>query len=138
MSYEFDLGPWSRKISTNSDTAQLWFDRGLNWTYAFNHGEAVACFRRAAREDPTCAMAWWGIAYATGPFYNRPWTSYSDAEIADALPICHDAVRTAGSLAVKARPAEQALIRSLARRYENGHESDPEILDAWHSAYADA
>ena len=138
MSYEFDLGSWSRKISTSSDTAQHWFDRGLNWTYAFNHEEAVACFRRAAREDPNCAMAWWGIAYATGPFYNRPWISYSDAEIADALPICHDAVSTAVSLAHNATPAEQALIRSLARRYQNGDESDRETLDAWHWDYADA
>ena len=138
MSYEFDLGPWSRKISTKSETAQRWFDRGLNWTYAFNHEEAVACFRRAAREDPNCAMAWWGIAYATGPFYNRPWTSYSDAEIMEALPICRDAVRTAASLAVNAKPAEQAVIRSLTRRYRNGHERDPAILDAWHWDYADA
>ena len=138
MSYEFDLGPWSRKISTKSETAQRWFDRGLNWTYAFNHEEAVACFRRAAREDPNCAMAWWGIAYATGPFYNRPWTSYSDAEIMEALPICRDAVRTAASLAVNAKPAEQAVIRSLTRRYRNGHERNPAILDAWHWDYADA
>jgi hypothetical protein len=72
MSYNFDLGIWSRKISTRSDSAQLWFDRGLNWTYAYNHEEAVACFQSALEEDAECAMAWWGIAYACGPFYNRP------------------------------------------------------------------
>ena len=68
VSYDFDLGSWTRKVSTSSDACQVWFDRGLNWTFAFNHDEAVACFRRAASEDPSCAMAWWGIAYATGPF----------------------------------------------------------------------
>ena len=138
MSYDFDLGPWTRKVSTNSDTAQHWFDRGLNWTFAFNHDEAVACFRRAAGEDPRCAMAWWGIAYATGPFYNRPWIRYSDAEIADVLPVCHEAVTTALSLADDATPAEQALIRSLARRYRNGRETDREVLNAWQRDYADA
>ena len=50
--------------------AQIWFDRGLNWTYAYNHEEAVTCFRKALEYDPGCAMAWWGIAYASGPFYN--------------------------------------------------------------------
>ena len=55
MSYDFDLGSWSRKISTDSDAAQLWFDRGLNWTYGFNHEEAVDCFRRAADADPSRA-----------------------------------------------------------------------------------
>ena len=139
MSYDFDLGPWTRRISTKSDTAQHWFDRGLNWTFAFNHDEAVACFRRAAGEDPRCVMAWWGIAYATGPFYNRPWIRYSDAEVVDdVLPVCHDAVTTALSLADDATAAEQALIRSLARRYRNDRETDRGVLNAWHRDYADA
>ena len=138
MNYDFDLGTWSRKISTDSDTAQLWFDRGLNWTYGFNHEEAVDCFRRAADADPACAMAWWGIAYSNGPHYNRSWIRYSEAEIADTLPICHDAVTTAVSLIADATPAEQALIQALAKRYRNGDERDSEVLDGWHWDYADA
>ena len=138
MSYEFDLGPWSRTVSTGSEAAQRWFDRGLNWTFAFNHDEAVACFRRAADADPGCAMAWWGVAYATGPFYNRPWIRYSDAEIAEVLPVCHDAGNAALSLAGDATPAERALIDALASRYRNRHETDREVLNAWHRDYADA
>ncbi|GIT01712.1 MAG: hypothetical protein CM1200mP27_03370 [Chloroflexota bacterium] len=38
----------------------MWFNRGLNWLYGFNHAESVACFRRAAESDPDCAMAHWG------------------------------------------------------------------------------
>jgi len=138
IDYDFDLGPWSRRISTKSPAAQRWFDRGLNWTYAYNHEEAVACFRRAADEDPDCAMAWWGMAYAGGPFYNRPWIRYSDAEVAEVLPGCCSAVGTAVSLIADASPAEAALIQALARRYRNGRERDREVLDAWHAAYADA
>lgn len=144
MSYDFDLGSWSRKITTESDAAQLWFDRGLNWTYGFNHEEAVACFRRAAEADPECAMAWWGIAYANGPHYNRAWIRYTEAEIAQTLPVCHDAVTKAvslvgdGSLAGDGSPAEQALIQALVKRYRNGEERDTEVLDAWHWDYADA
>ncbi len=138
MSYDFDLGPWSRKVSTKSEAAQRWFDRGLNWTFAFNHDEAVACFRRAAEADPACAMARWGIAYAMGPFYNRAWIRYSDAEIAEVLPVCHDAAEAARSLAGDATPAERALIQALAKRYRNRHEIDREVLNAWHRDYADA
>ena len=138
MSYEFDLGPWSRTVSTDSEAAQRWFDRGLNWTFAFNHEEAVACFRRAADADPGCAMAWWGVANAAGPFYNRPWIRYSDAEIEEALPVCHEAASAALSLAGDATPAERALIDALAHRYRNEHETDREVLSAWHRDYADA
>ena len=138
MSYPFDLGTWSRKITTDSDAAQCWFDRGLNWTYGFNHEEAVDCFRRAADADPACAMAWWGIAYANGPHYNRAWIRFTEAEIARVLPVCHDAVTTAVSLAGDGTPAEQALIEALAKRYRNGDERDTGVLDAWHRDFADA
>ena len=138
MSYNFDLGPWSRKVSTKSEAAQCWFDRGLNWNFAFNHDEAAACYRRAAEADPACAMARWGIAHAMGPFYNRAWIRYSDAEIAEILPVCHEAASAALSLAGDAAPAERALIQALAKRYRNGHERDREVLDAWHRDYADA
>jgi Tfp pilus assembly protein PilF len=74
MSY-FDLGPYSRKITTTSPEAQLWFDRGLNWLFGFNHGEAIKCFQKALKHDPECAMAHWGVSYAAGPNYNLPLAS---------------------------------------------------------------
>lgn len=138
LTYDFDLGPWSRKISTRSQDAQLWFDRGLNWTYAYNHEEAVVCFQRAAAEDPDCAMAWWGIAYASGPFYNRPWIRHSDAEITEVVPACHEAISRALELAGNASPAEQGLIAALAKRYQDAWERDRDVLNMWHAQYADA
>ena len=54
MSY-FDLGRYSRKITTSSADAQLWFDRGLNWVFGFNHTEAIKCFQKALTHDPDCA-----------------------------------------------------------------------------------
>ena len=56
----YDLGTYSRPVTTGSEEAQRWFDRGLVWTYGYNHDEAVACYRRALDADPACAMAWWG------------------------------------------------------------------------------
>lgn len=138
MSYDFALGPWSRSITTCSDSAQRWFDRGLNWTYAYNHEEAVACFRRAAEADPDCAMPWWGVAYAAGPFYNRPWIRHSDAEIAEVLPTCRQAIAKAVAMSGTAAPAEQGLIHALAKRYQNAEERDRDVLNAWQQDYADA
>jgi len=55
MESYFDLGGHSRLITTASAEAQVWFNRGLNWLYGFNHPESVACFQRAAVCDPACA-----------------------------------------------------------------------------------
>ena len=41
----FDLGTYSRKIQTTNEASQIWFNRGLIWTYGFNHEAAVDCFR---------------------------------------------------------------------------------------------
>ena len=43
----FNLGDWHRDITTSSEKAQTWFDRGLNWVYGFNHEEARRCFERS-------------------------------------------------------------------------------------------
>jgi hypothetical protein len=72
MSDYYDLGPYRRIISTQSEQAQIWFDRGLMWCFGYNHDEAVACFEKAVNADPNCAIAYWGIAYASGCNYNKP------------------------------------------------------------------
>lgn len=68
----YDLGSFHRPITTISRAAQTWFDRGLIWTYGFNHEEAARCFEAAIRNDVNCAMAYWGLALALGPNYNKP------------------------------------------------------------------
>ncbi len=138
--YGFSLGAWTREIATSSPEAQAWFDLGLNWTYAYNHEEAVACFRAALEHDADCAMAWWGIAYAGGPFYNRPWIRYSEREIAETLPLCHEAAseaRRAVDLAGNGNPDERALIEAVSARYRSPDESDRRVLDRWHRGFAD-
>ena len=77
MDAYFSLGPYARNISTRSDQAQTWFNRGLNWCYAFHHKEAIRCFEKVVKLDPDCPMGYWGIAYATGPYYNIPWEKMS-------------------------------------------------------------
>ena len=43
----YDLGAYKRTVTTSSPQTQLWFDRGLNWLYGFNHAEAIKCFEKA-------------------------------------------------------------------------------------------
>ena len=113
----YDLGAYSRPITTKSSEAQVWFDRGLNWIFGFNHAEAIKCFGKALEHDPKCAMAQWGISYAAGPNYNLPWHLYDPAGKAQALAAAYDAMKAAQALAGSATPVEQALIQVLSVRY---------------------
>ena len=113
----YDLGAYIRAVTTKSPDTQLWFDRGLNWLFAFNHEEAMKCFGRALETDPGCAMAHWGLAYAAGPNYNLPWHRYDPGGKARALGTAYDAMQNALKHASRATPVEQALIQALTARY---------------------
>jgi len=132
----FNLGSYSRDVTTTSVDAQRWFDRGLVWCYGFNHEEAITCFEKALEHDPDCAMAHWGIAYAAGPNYNKQWADFDDEEKRTALAQAQAANGAALKLAAGATPIERALIEALARR----HPDNPAIEDCgpWIDAYAEA
>lgn len=117
MEYGYDLGAFCRPVTTGSDTAQRWFDRGLNWTYGFNHEEAIACYAKAVDADPACAMAHWGIAYATGPNYNMTWAQFDEKGRAKALAKAHDTAQQALANVDGKTPVEVALIEALQARY---------------------
>jgi len=132
----YDLGTYQRPVSTSSAGAQIWFNRGLMWTYGYHHEEAVECFEKALENDPDLAMAHWGIAYAIGPNYNRQWSDFDDEERRECLGRALEAVESATAKASDAEPVERALIEALAVRYP----SDPTVEDfgPWNDAYADA
>ncbi|WP_132834864.1 hypothetical protein [Streptomyces sp. BK205] len=133
----YDLGSHRRPVTTESAEAQLWFDRGLVWTYAFHHEEAVACFEKAAAADPDCAMAHWGIAYALGPNYNKPWEFFDARDLARTVERTHLAVESAHEkAAARATPVERALIGALRARYPQAR--PVEDCTVWNPPYADA
>ena len=122
------MGNISLPITTADPKAQAYFNQGLAFAYGFNHAAAIASFREAQRIDPNCAMCWWGEALAHGPNINAP----MDAE-ANRRAI--EAVARATSLAARTKPAEQALIAAIGKRYSADAKADRAALDA---AYADA
>ncbi|CAN5466582.1 hypothetical protein BH23VER1_BH23VER1_25730 [soil metagenome] len=105
------MGPHKRKVTTSSADAQRYFDQALNWTYAFNHDEAIRSFEQAAELDPDCAMAYWGKAFCHGPHINNPVMDEPGAIAA------WSALQNALALADRSSPAERALIEALASRY---------------------
>jgi tetratricopeptide (TPR) repeat protein len=113
----FDIDVYSRKITTGSADAQLWFDRGLVWTYSYNHEVAIECFQKALEHDSYCAMAHWGIAYAIGPNYNFEWWMMDPTTKVNSLGTAYDSTRAALALADKVTPPERALIQALPSRY---------------------
>jgi len=98
-------------ISTTNDSAQFYFNQGINTYYGFHIIEAKASFKKAARFDSTSAMIWWAHALAEGPNIND--VGYA------ALPDALAAVEKAISLSANATEKEKLLIQSQQVRYSS-------------------
>ncbi|HEY2714053.1 MAG TPA: hypothetical protein VGI60_16190 [Chthoniobacterales bacterium] len=123
------LGSYKYKITTESAAAQRYFNQGLAFYHGFNHGAAIRSFQEAAKLDPKCAMAHWGIALACGPHINLTVVPPPAAELA------WKELQTAQEHAAQASPVERDLIEALSHRYANPQPADRTPLD---QAYANA
>lgn len=123
------LGSYSRRITTDSPKAQRYFNQGLGFLHGFNQSAAIRSFQEAARLDPECAMAHWGIALASGPHINYALVPPPAAELAwKELGLAQEHGKNAS-------PVERRLIEALSHRYANPQPEDRRPLDL---AYADA
>jgi tetratricopeptide (TPR) repeat protein len=122
------LGSYSRIVTTDSAAARRYFNQGLGFYHGFNHGAAIRAFQAAAKADPKCAMAHWGVALANGPHINFPLVPPPAAEAA-----CK-ALQLAQQNAGKAAPVEKALIDALSRRYLNPQPENRKPLDEAYAA----
>ena len=132
----YGLGPYQRVISTTSKDAQLWFDRGLMWCYGFNHDESVACYQKAIDADKNCAIAYWGIAYASGCNYNKPWEAFDEEDALQSVARAYDSTQNALVNIEHANGAEAALIRALEFRYPS--RLPTKDMNTWNDDYANA
>ncbi|HXH18440.1 MAG TPA: hypothetical protein VNJ07_05105 [Chitinophagales bacterium] len=124
-----NLGKHQLKITTSSDSAQLYFNQGLILSHGFNHAEAARSFRYAAHLDPECAMCYWGVALVLGPNINVPVMDTA------SVPEAFEASRRAQELSSKVSEWEKALIDALVQRYTDDKAASRAPLD---SAYAAA
>lgn len=104
-------GNVSWKIMTKSDSAQLYFNQGMNMYYSFHIIEAMASFRKAMKFDAESPMLFWAEALTYGPNIND--LGYA------ASPAALQAVKNANQYIDKATPIEKALIGAMSIRYTN-------------------
>jgi len=112
---------------TSQDSADFYFNQGMNMYYSFHILEAMASFQKAAFLAPADPMPQWGIALAYGPNINDVAYNYS--------PLALEAARKASNLSGSRSDFEKSLIAAMLLRYAD----DPSItrteLD---HAYAEA
>jgi len=102
-------GLYRWKISTTSDSAQFYFNQGINMYYGFHIIEAMASFKKAARFDPNCAMIYWAQALSYGPNIN----DYGYRASPEALL----SLNQAKAYNANATVFEKALIQAMSVRY---------------------
>jgi tetratricopeptide (TPR) repeat protein len=112
-----NLGNHTFSVTTDSDRAQLFINQGVNLMYGFNHKEAGRSFQEAARLDPDCAMAYWGMALVLGPNINLPMSPESE-------PAAYELSQKAKSLMDGVSEREKGLIETLLARYSGETSAD--------------
>jgi tetratricopeptide (TPR) repeat protein len=137
MSYQYDLGSHHRSITTDNAEAQQWFDRGLIWIYAFDLEMASRCFREAIALDDNCAMAWWGLTYSSGIYYNKPWHRMQKDELADKLKLSFETAGAAAERVAHVSKVEAMMIAALQARYQSPTPVPEADYHRWDDEYAD-
>ena len=89
-------------VTTGKPEAQAFFEQGVGQLHGFWYFEAERSFRQAARLDPECAMAYWGLAMA----------SLGDTKRA------REFIKKAHALGSKTSERERAWIDALREYYE--------------------
>jgi len=109
------------KISTKNDSAQFYFNQGINLYYGFHIIEALPSFKKAQLFDSACAMLFWAEALAYGPNIN----DLGYAASPDALL----ATKRAQTLINNASLKEQAFIKAMEVRYSDDSTQKREALN---------
>ena len=97
-------------VTTKNVSAQMYFDQGLTFIYAFNHDAAYWSFLRAKELDPDMPMAYWGMALALGQNINM------DID-ADRQKTAFGHIQKALSLLTSVTEPESDYVKALATRY---------------------
>jgi len=104
-------GKYKWDIHSKNDSAQFYFNQGINMYYGFHIIESMASFMKAAKFDSTNAMIWWAQALAYGPNIN-------DAAY-NASPLALEAIKKAKDLSGNSSALEKALFNAMSIRYSS-------------------
>ncbi|SHN41006.1 hypothetical protein [Chitinophaga sp. CF418] len=104
-------GHYHYPIPTSNDSAQFFFDQGLNMYYSYHLTEALASFKEATRHDSSSTMAYWGQALAMGPYYNGYFYKMSPG----VLPV----LQQMNEAAANGTQKEKDLANTMNKRYSD-------------------
>lgn len=109
-----DHGPQLGRLafeSTCTAAAEAQLVTGLGWLHSFEYAPAEQAFSAAARADPKCAIAYWGVAKT---FYHPLWAAPTPAEL-DKAGAALASARAAGARSKR----EQDYITALEAFYRD-------------------
>ena len=113
------LGYAGMEPDTTHAEAVAWFKQGVRLIWAFDEVEAVRSIQMAQQIDATCALCFWGEAWARGPTINlKPRTAELDA--------ARKAAARAAALAGKLGPRDRLLVDAMVVRTKGKPEFDNE------------
>ena len=102
------------KLNENNEAMRKAYGFSLDRNYTIEiekaHVYMLVTDEEAARIDPTAAMAYWGIALASGPNINSPMAKDDERRAWEAL-------QKARAQSSHVSPAEQRFIEALGKRY---------------------
>jgi len=124
---ETQLGTVHFPVSCSA-SVQKPFERGIALLHSFWYEEAEKEFLDIAKDDPSCAMAHWGVAMS---IWHQLWNEPDATVVARGL----DEVRTRERLAQKATPREKAYMAAILAFYGDSGKLDH---DARAKAYSSA
>src|SRR6516164_4191717 len=114
-------------VTEIDDSANIYFQQGINMYYGFHIIEALASFDKSTKFDNNFAMGYWGKALSYGPNIN----DLGYAASPDALV----AAQKAKGLSAACSQVEKALINAMMVRYSADTTQTREHLN---QLYADA
>ncbi len=112
-------GRYSWKVEAANDSAQFYFNQGLNMFYSFHMQEAKASFQEAQRHDANCAMAFWGETMAAAPTINAPVYNFNDPAMTGVLQKAE---------ALAKNETEKAIIQAQQLRFTTAKNADQKGL----------
>ncbi len=137
MNYPYNLGAYFNSINKTGNEQDIWLNRAMIWLFGFDLEMSFRCFRRAAELDPNYAMAYWGMAYTSGIYYNKPWARMQKDELVDKLQRTYQYSREAKQKSEFASDWQVMMIDALQARYQSPTPVDFAQYERWNDDYAD-
>jgi hypothetical protein len=123
------LGKVSFPISCSPTVARD-FERAVALLHSFAYTASEQSFRKVAAQDPTCAMAHWGIAMT---YYHQMWSAPSPTELRDGRLEIEQALSLN-----RGTQRERQFIAAAAAYYKDADEALPLRAKAYASAMSEA